>query len=191
MGIRFLQACRNCHRRITETLCRIFTPNDGGSNPPGGTLFERYILEPIRFWKGHGEPYSCFSNFSSDPVIWNGFHFKTSEHLYQMFKVAKQEDKQRVMDALTAKEAKTIANSCERVLSWDVVKLDFMVDTLQYKVHSNPHIRELLLSTGNTEIIEASPYDGFWGSGKDGNGLNKLGKAWMLVRAQCRYYGTP
>jgi hypothetical protein len=56
-------------------------------------------------------------------------------------------------------------------------------------------IRELLLRTGEREIVEASPMDRIWGIGfgaaKAGSvrhrwGLNLLGKALMVVRAELR-----
>ncbi|KAH8885070.1 DUF1768-domain-containing protein, partial [Thozetella sp. PMI_491] len=56
-------------------------------------------------------------------------------------------------------------------------------------------LRALLLSTGNAEIVEASPFDRIWGVGfreKDAEasrqawGLNLLGKALMEVREQFR-----
>lgn len=56
-------------------------------------------------------------------------------------------------------------------------------------------LRELLLSTGNREIVEASPLDRIWGVGfgaakAEANrgrwGLNLLGKALMSVREELR-----
>jgi ribA/ribD-fused uncharacterized protein len=56
-------------------------------------------------------------------------------------------------------------------------------------------LRELLLETGDREIVEASPFDRIWGIGfaadkaeanRDRWGLNLLGKALMEVRRQLR-----
>ncbi|KAH0489639.1 hypothetical protein TgHK011_010057 [Trichoderma gracile] len=56
-------------------------------------------------------------------------------------------------------------------------------------------LRETLLSTGERELVEASPFDAVWGIGlkaadADGNreawGLNLLGKALMDVRERLR-----
>jgi len=57
-------------------------------------------------------------------------------------------------------------------------------------------LRQMLLTTGDTELVEASPYDNIWGIGfRAGEaatrsrhkwGLNLLGKALMEVRKQLR-----
>ena len=56
-------------------------------------------------------------------------------------------------------------------------------------------LREMLLATGDREIVEASPYDAIWGIGlaaknaegmRDEWGLNLLGKALMEVRTKLR-----
>ncbi|WP_081589256.1 MULTISPECIES: NADAR family protein [Fischerella] len=43
-------------------------------------------------------------------------------------------------------------------------------------------IREILLSTGDEEIVENSPIDYYWGCGADGSGKNMLGIILMEVR---------
>lgn len=56
-------------------------------------------------------------------------------------------------------------------------------------------LREMLLATGTSEIVEASPFDKIWGIGFKADvaekarkhwGLNLLGKALMEVREQLR-----
>lgn len=46
----------------------------------------------------------------------------------------------------------------------------------------NPELRNILTSTGDIHIYENSPYDSYWGVGKDGNGKNILGKLLMQLR---------
>jgi hypothetical protein len=38
--------------------------------------------------------------------------------------------------------------------------------------------------SGTREIIENSPWNTFWGVGKDGQGENTMGRVWMLVRSE-------
>jgi len=68
-----------------------------------------------------------------------------------------------------------------------------MVDVNMDKFGSNPYLKDILLSTGNKTIVEASPFDTIWGIGlhwkddkvldeKNWNGQNLLGKALMEVR---------
>ena len=50
------------------------------------------------------------------------------------------------------------------------------------KFKQNSEILEILLNTGNEELIEATTDDYYWGCGKDGNGKNMLGKILMETR---------
>jgi len=47
-------------------------------------------------------------------------------------------------------------------------------------------LSDLLLSTGEQDIVENAPGDYYWGCGKDGTGLNKLGLILVKVRSKIR-----
>ncbi len=68
---------------------------------------------------------------------------------------------------------------------WEAVKEDVMINALRKKFQS-PELRQMLLSTGKQELIENSPYDRYWGCGRDGRGNNRLGKLLMQVREELR-----
>lgn len=59
-----------------------------------------------------------------------------------------------------------------------------MENILRKKLEQHPHVKEKLLETGDREIIEASPTDGFWGCGPDKIGENHHGKIWMKLRSE-------
>ncbi len=65
---------------------------------------------------------------------------------------------------------------------WDNVKDDIMKDVLRIKFSSDKHCLEVLMNTGDSSLIEGSPYDGYWGWGKDKRGKNMLGKLLMEIR---------
>jgi ribA/ribD-fused uncharacterized protein len=50
------------------------------------------------------------------------------------------------------------------------------------KFRQNPALRKALLDTGDAKLIESSPYDSYWGEGKDKKGLNHLGTILERVR---------
>ena len=65
------------------------------------------------------------------------------------------------------------------------------------KFSQNPDMKEQLLATGNTILVEASPMDKIWGIGRkasdplarkiaQGKGLNLLGRVLMQVRETLR-----
>lgn len=67
-------------------------------------------------------------------------------------------------------------------LDWDEVKENVMMTALEYKFSQYPILKELLLATDSCELCEASPWDSYWGSGKDGQGKNRLGHLLVELR---------
>ena len=76
---------------------------------------------------------------------------------------------------------------------WLKTSFDIMVDVNYAKWTSNKRLQNLLLSTSNKILVEASPYDTLWGIGlhweddavldqKKWKGTNWLGEALMEVR---------
>jgi N-glycosidase YbiA len=130
------------------------------------------------------DPFGCFSNFSKHPITVDGIVFKTTEHYFQAHKFLDVKNRQDVVNAPTPREAANIGRDRNRPLrkDWEVVKNGIMYDALVLKVTQHPEILELLIGTGDAQIIEDSPVDSYWGCGADGKGLNMLGKCWMKVR---------
>jgi N-glycosidase YbiA len=54
------------------------------------------------------------------------------------------------------------------------------------KFETHDRLRELLLGTGDEEIVENAPGDAYWGCGADGTGKNMLGKILVEVRETLR-----
>lgn len=139
-------------------------------------------MEEIRFWRTTDE-YGMFSNFSKHPLYFSDYKlYPTSEHCYQAYKVSDVKLAEQVRLAPTPKEAKNIANKLPIVSEWEDIKYDHMKKVLFYKMICNQSILLKLLSTGNSKIIEDSPYDYIWGCGRDGTGQNLLGKCLMETR---------
>jgi N-glycosidase YbiA len=44
----------------------------------------------------------------------------------------------------------------------------------------------MLLATGDEDLAEANPADSYWGIGRDGEGLNRLGQIMVRIRADLR-----
>ena len=75
--------------------------------------------------------------------------------------------------------------SWDIVENWSKIKVDRMYNVLKVKF-SDVELREQLLETGNSILIEDSKTDPFWGAGKKGTGKNMLGKLLMKVREEIR-----
>lgn len=141
----------------------------------------------IYFYSTRGE-YSAFSNFSRHAFQLDGKHWKTSEHYFQAMKFEGTEYEDKVREARTPKEAATLGRRRDFPLrkDWETVKDDVMRKAVLAKFQKHDDIRQLLLDTGDEEIVENAPKDYYWGIGKDGSGKNMLGIILMEVREKLR-----
>ena len=57
-----------------------------------------------------------------------------------------------------------------------------MYQAIRYKFNFYPHLKELLLKTGNLQIIEHFEEDKYWSDGGDGSGKNRMGELLMRLR---------
>ena len=67
---------------------------------------------------------------------------------------------------------------------WEDTKNEVMYAGLKAKFTQNTNLANLLINTGDREIIEASPKDSYWGWGKNKSGQNMLGKLLMRLRGE-------
>lgn len=67
---------------------------------------------------------------------------------------------------------------------WDSAKIDIMYGALKCKFSTYPHLEAMLCSTAGSVLVEASPHDLFWGGGREGEGLNYLGRLLMQLRTE-------
>ena len=128
----------------------------------------------IKFYKVNDE-YGCFSNFahyafSVDGVLWN-----TSEHYFQAHKFDDENYFNKIRQVDSPMDAANLGRSRKVPLrsDWEEIK-------------QNIEIQEVLLNTGDDEIVEATTNDYYWGCGSDGSGKNMLGKILMETRELLR-----
>lgn len=143
----------------------------------------------IYFYSTREQPYGCFSNFSRHGFEVDAIYYKTSEHYFQAMKfISSPQDMEDVRRAATPKLAATIGRDRQRPLrpDWETVKDDVMRKGVLHKFETHADIRELLISTGDEELVENAPGDRYWGAGSDGTGKNMLGIILMETRAILR-----
>lgn len=108
---------------------------------------------------------------------------RTAEALFQAAKFpAGSEARRAVLAAPTPKRAKALGQQRGMRADWDEVRVDVMRAVLRAKF-TDPEMRTNLLATGTAELVEASPFDVYWGTGADGSGRNMLGRLLMELRA--------
>jgi len=155
------------------------------------------------------EKYGGFSNYYSSAIRYGNILYPTSEHFFQCEKFTDNWYKSQIINVNTPNKAKILANqkisggykwrtdlnsiiqkSIENGIKiredWDEIKEDIMYKIVKMKFEQNYKLKELLLSTGDKIIRENSQRDSYWGIGKDGKGLNKLGLILMKVREELR-----
>lgn len=167
------------------------------------------LVEPptefIHFWHCENKPYGLLSNWADTPFLApvgdKMVKFYNSEQ-YFIYRKALLFDESKIPEILATKSPKQvkyigkhkIKNFVERI--WKENRKNVMKDAIRYKFQ-NPELQELLLSTGNKIICEASPLDKIWGIGlgaKSPNannpdkwkGLNLLGICLMEIRDELR-----
>lgn len=143
---------------------------------------------PIYFYSHTEGPYRDFSNFSPHGVDLDGLWWPTVEHYFQAQKFPGTEHAERIRRAGSPRAAKTLGRSHADPLrsDWDEVKDAVMRRAVLRKFELHAELRELLLSTGEEDLVENAPSDYYWGCGRDGSGKNMLGTILMEVRDTLR-----
>ncbi|XP_059665601.1 riboflavin biosynthesis protein PYRR, chloroplastic [Cornus florida] len=165
---------------------------------PTVTPYDSSIIFFYKTW----DPYGSFSNFSPHPILMlpdeSGDYLSWSsvEHYYQAHKFVGVHDhvaRKCVEDIRSAKspeEAARMGRKMQRLhpdlirSDWESVKIDVMYRALKCKFSIYPHLNSMLLSTAGAVLVEASPHDLFWGGGREGEGLNYLGRLLMQLRSE-------
>jgi N-glycosidase YbiA len=140
--------------------------------------------EPIYFYS-KTMAWWGLSNFSPPGIEQDGVFWPTIEHFFQAQKFDSLEMKERIRRTATPKLARELGQSRAHPIrsDWDDVRDDIMLCALRVKF-AQPAASKLLLSTGDKWLVEASPFDYYWGAGQDGSGRNRLGELLMQVRRE-------
>lgn len=141
------------------------------------------IMRIITFYKP-GDAYGEFSNFSRHPIEMDGKTWPSVEHYFQAQKFKGSEHEEEIRQLPSPMEAKISGTNHSKPLrqDWEAVKEKVMRNAIYAKFTQHSELRKLLLSTGDSLLVEASKSDSFWGAGPTGNGRNTLGLILMEVR---------
>lgn len=141
----------------------------------------------IKFYRANGK-YGFLSNLYKVQIEFEGIKFPTTEHAYQYGKFKDKDAREWAMKSPNPHLLSVLAHglfSWDIVKNWNNIKVDRMYNVLKIKF-SNDELKQKLLETGNSILIENSKSDSFWGIGKKGKGKNMLGKHLMKIREEIR-----
>lgn len=148
------------------------------------------------FWGGP------LSNFHPAWFVLDDMKFSTSEQAFMLGKAVVFGD----MDSAMAIVNEHNPGRCKRLgrkvkgfddTRWKYVSMDWMEKACYAKFSQNPHLKQYLLDTNDKILVEASPWDCYWGIGMgpedplrfnedNWRGENKLGIVLMIVRDRLR-----
>lgn len=131
------------------------------------------------------------SNFYIKSLYYKGEWYKSAEHAFQAEKAVNGKDKQYIMNAPTAAQAKHRSNEITCRKDWHEKRMIIMLNILRCKFTVLDGLDDKLIATENFLIEGNSWGDNFWGMVRDINtgewkGDNFLGKFLMKVRNEIR-----
>jgi|SRR6185312_7786479 len=139
----------------------------------------------IKFW-GANNPNGYLSNFYFSHFTINGVTYPTVEHYFQAKKFEGTQYEDYILKLKTPKETAREGKRRDFPLrkDWERVKENVMYEGLKAKFTQNSELRALLCETEEKTLIEDSPYDYYWGVGRNKNGKNRLGVLLMKLREE-------
>ena len=158
----------------------------------------------VGFFGPKRPPWGRLSNKAPSPFVEDGQAYPTVEHYFQAHKFLDPEYRRLIATAPNPYAARELGRqvavhqSMAPVINtylakgvkprpdWEAVKDSVMYTALLAKFRQNPTLRKLLLSTGEFEIKEESPWDEYWAVGRDGLGRNRLGELLQQARKELR-----
>jgi ribA/ribD-fused uncharacterized protein len=131
-----------------------------------------------------GKTYNCAEQYM---MYQKALHFGDISTAKRIMKEPRPKEQKALGRSITPFDADSWMNVC-----FEIVKRGNVA-----KFTQNPKLLKVLLSTGDKELVEASPYDKIWGIGlsetdpkiydkSNWDGLNLLGKVCMEVREELK-----
>ncbi len=144
-------------------------------------------MDKILFYRANEIPYGVFGNFDTKhPITIDGVVWPSTEHYFQAQKFAGTVHVEAVRQAKKPRDAAEMGRDRSRPLrkDWEEVKDDVMRTAVRAKFTQYPELKEILLTTGDAELVEHTTNDSYWADGGDGSGKNMLGKILMEIRKE-------
>lgn len=130
--------------------------------------------------------YNFLSNMFPTEVIFDAEIYISAEHAYVASKTIDLTTRRVIARIPTPSEAKKYGRKIKLRDNWNQVRLGLMYVIVLSKFRHNMELKQLLLDTGDAELIEENTWgDTYWGV-CEGVGDNHLGKILMKVREELR-----
>ena len=196
---------------IAYASAAVSASSQGASTASPGTGWTFNARSTPRFPKGSGtDGYLYFyshrgrggwlSQFYDSPFVSDGATFETAEKFMMASKARLMGDEAAVGHIMATTKPEDAKELGRRIVPWDEAlwqaeRFGIVSRGTELKFSQNPQLREWLLQTGDTTLVEASPHDEVWGiglsiadaeTGAQWRGTNLLGRALGVVRKKFR-----
>jgi N-glycosidase YbiA len=135
-----------------------------------------------------GDEFGEFSNFAPYPFTLDGEQWQTAEHYFQAKKFEDKAYQTKIRKSNSPMLAAQMGRDRKQKLrrDWESVKVGVMRAAVLAKFSQHEELIALLLSTGESKLVEHTENDDYWGDGGNGSGKNMLGRILMQVRESLR-----
>ncbi len=123
------------------------------------------------------DEYFFLSNFYPVEIKLDGIVYPNAESAFQAQKTLDVEERRNFSMLKNPVQAKRLGRKVKLRDDWEEVKLDIMTEVVSQKFLQHPHLIEMLLQTGDEELVEGNKWDVCKGKGE-----NHLGKILMKIR---------
>jgi ribA/ribD-fused uncharacterized protein len=126
--------------------------------------------------------YFFLSNFFPSQLRFNGWVLPTVEHGFAALKATTAHDREYVLSQKSPGAAKRAGRTIKLREDWEEIKIPAMELLVWSKFSQDKILRDLLVETGDAELVEGNYWgDTVWGV-CNGKGSNYLGKILMRTR---------
>ena len=123
------------------------------------------------------DEYFFLSNFYPVEIKLDGIVYPNAETAFQAQKTLDVEERRKFSMLKNPVQAKRLGRKVKLRDDWEEVKLDIMTEIVSQKFLQHPHLIEMLLQTGDEELVEGNKWDVCKGKSE-----NHLGKILMKIR---------
>ena len=159
---------------------------------PRLVIDDRFYKEGMPILYAFFEEFRFLSNFHTQPIVWQGKEYQTTEAAYQADKTDNEDFKEQIRLASGPGSARKMGQAVPLKKDWDKIKEATMREVVFLKFMSNSELANKLLKTMPYYLIEGTTWhDNFFGicikkdcekGCSEKKGLNVLGKVLMEVR---------
>lgn len=138
--------------------------------------------------------YIYFSPYTAHAIEVDGVLYPTVEHAYQCQRYTDPEIVEEIRFAHSPMKAWEASSKYKHLQIPEFKNGEYKVAVakklMRLKAEQHEEVRKFLLDSGDVKIVKHivtfPPGDGFWDDGKEGEGLNHMGKIWMEIRDELR-----